>query len=54
VETGTFRGDMMQALSPYFKSLYSIELAKTLYEKAVERFREQPHITILFGDSGKV
>lgn len=54
VETGTFRGDMMQAMSPYFKSLYSIELAKTLYEKAVERFREQAHITILFGDSGKV
>lgn len=54
VETGTFRGDMMHAMSESFEQLYSIELSEQLYRKAKERFEDRPHIQILQGDSGKV
>ena len=30
VETGTFRADMMVAMSPYFEQLYSVELSESL------------------------
>ncbi len=54
VETGTFRGDMMHALSDQFDQLYSIELSEQLFQKATERFRDRSHIEILQGDSGRV
>jgi len=54
VETGTFRGDMVEAQSKNFKQIFSIELGEDLWKKAVERFKLQDHITILQGDSGKV
>lgn len=54
VETGTFRGDMMHAMSGHFDQLFSIELSQMLFEKAKERFRDCPQVTILQGDSGQV
>lgn len=54
VETGTFRGNMVFAQQFQFDELYSIELDQTLFQRATERFRTQPHIRILQGDSGKV
>lgn len=54
VETGTYRGDMMQAEKYHFSKLYSIELSKELWQAAVERFKNDSHITILNGDSGKL
>jgi hypothetical protein len=54
VETGTFRGDMMHAMADHFDQLFSIELSEPLYQKAKERFRDRPKITILQGDSGRV
>jgi hypothetical protein len=54
VETGTYRGDMIQAQLPNFKELYSIELNVPLWEAAKERFRNNPNVKLLQGDSGKV
>ncbi|MEP4076552.1 hypothetical protein [Haloferula sp.] len=54
VETGTFKGDMIQAMRGDFRKLYSIELADHFHEAAVERFQSDPSIEILHGDSGKV
>lgn len=54
VETGTYRGDMVQAMSRTFRCLYSIELSRELYEAAVRRFAGRRNITILQGDSGQV
>lgn len=54
VETGTFRGDMMEAQKHNFKQLYSVELAKGLWEKAVQRFRNDSNIKLLQGDSAVV
>lgn len=52
VETGTFRGDMVEAMKPRFERLYSIELSESLFEQARERFRGDERITIIHGDSG--
>ena len=53
IESGTFRGDMMQAMSNHFDKLYSIELSEMLFQKAKERFAGSRHIEILQGDSGQ-
>ncbi|MFC7335797.1 hypothetical protein ACFQY0_01305 [Haloferula chungangensis] len=54
IETGTFKGDMIQAMRKDFRKLYSIELADHFYEAAVKRFGGDSSIEILHGDSGKV
>lgn len=52
VETGTYEGDMVKACLPSFSKIYSIELDKTLFEKAVNTFRSKSNVKILNGDSG--
>lgn len=54
IETGTSYGDMIEAQKKTFDRLYSIELGKDLWKKAVKRFRQDANVTILQGDSGKV
>jgi hypothetical protein len=54
VETGTFRGDMLEAQKNNFDQLYSIELNKDFWETAKKRFKNDTHITLLQGDSGAV
>jgi hypothetical protein len=51
VETGTYFGDMIYAQMDYFESIYSIELSKIFYDKAVKRFRKYKKIHLLYGDS---
>lgn len=51
VETGTYRGETINALKNSFDSLYSIELSSDLYDKAKARFNRYPHIKIYNGDS---
>ena len=52
VETGTFYGDMIEAMKHNFDYIFSIELSKELYEKAKERFQDEDHIELINGDSG--
>jgi hypothetical protein len=52
VETGTFYGDMIEAMKHCFDGIYSIELSKALYEKAATRFSAEKNIEIIHGDSG--
>ena len=54
VETGTYRGDMLEAQKNNFTKLYSVELGKVLWEEAVQRFKNDTHITLLQGDSAVV
>jgi hypothetical protein len=54
IETGTFRGDAIQANLEVFPRIYSIELSVPFHRAAVRRFRPHPHVQILQGDSGKV
>lgn len=52
IETGTFRGDMVDALVPVAARIVSIELDDRLYAAARKRFAGQPHVELLLGDSG--
>ena len=51
VETGTFKGDTVANLEPYFDELISIELSESLWADAVKRFKNHPHVQILKGNS---
>lgn len=52
VETGTYMGDMVAAMKPYFDTIYSIELGKELFDRACERFSQDAHVELIHGDSG--
>jgi hypothetical protein len=54
VETGTFKGDTIEAERNVFEQIISVELGRDLYEKAVKRFKKYDHISLYHGDSGKV
>jgi hypothetical protein len=51
VETGTFKGDMVDALAPIARRIVSIELDDQLYAAARRRFAGQRHIELVHGDS---
>jgi hypothetical protein len=51
VETGTYYGDMVQAMKGYFDQVYSIELSEELYGKAKKRFNRSKNIKLICGDS---
>jgi hypothetical protein len=53
VETGTFRGEMLDAVGDLFHRMYSIELSTELYAKAREKFRGRRDIELIQGDSGE-
>lgn len=52
VETGTYTGHMVYAMLNKFQELYSVELDKTLYEKAKRNFAGYRRVHIMQGDSG--
>ena len=52
IETGTYYGDMVEAMKNYFDRIYSIELSNELYEQAKRRFADDDRIKIIHGDSG--
>jgi hypothetical protein len=53
VETGTYHGRMIGALFGVFDKAFSIELSVPLYERAKDRFRDNPHVELIQGDSGQ-
>jgi hypothetical protein len=54
VETGTYKGEMVEAQKSNYKKVFSIELGTDLYEQAKRRFKNDANVTLLQGDSGKV
>jgi hypothetical protein len=52
VETGTFYGDMIEAMKNIFDKIYSIELSQELFERAKKRFKNQKQVELIQGDSG--
>jgi len=52
VETGTFYGDTLAAVRDDFERVVSIELQPRLARRARRRFRDDPGVTIVEGDSG--
>lgn len=53
IETGTFKGEMIDATKKNFSKIYSIELDKILYKNAIKKFSKFSHISIIHGDSSK-
>ena len=53
IETGTFKGEMVAAQKNNFEQIYSIELSEQLYKDAALLFKNDKHISIIHGDSGK-
>lgn len=51
IETGTYLGDMVYAVSKEFDRIVSIELSENLYRKALRRFAKNKNIHIYHGDS---
>jgi hypothetical protein len=54
VETGTYFGDMVEATLNDFTAIYSIELSKLLYKKAVKKFKLHNKVNLLQGDSAQI
>jgi len=54
VETGTFKGDTVEAMRKEFRKVYSIELAEKFYQDAKKRFAGVANVDLRQGDSGKV
>lgn len=53
VETGTYMGDMVYAMQPHFKKLYSIELSEKFFAAAKKRFQNASNVSIVQGDSAE-
>jgi hypothetical protein len=53
VETGTYFGDMVDAMKERFERVYSIELSAELFRRAAARFRDERNVTLIQGDSGQ-
>lgn len=54
VETGTYMGEMVDALRESFQKVYSIELSEQFARRARAYFRHCRNVIILQGDSGEV
>lgn len=53
VETGTYKGYMIDAVKNIIPEIYSIEIDNFLANKAAERFKRFKNISIINGDSSK-
>jgi len=53
VETGTYFGDMVEAMKDCFVRICSIELDQHFFQEAKKRFVSAEHIEIIHGDSGE-
>lgn len=55
VETGSFHGDgIAAAVRAGFRNIISIELSPYFVKESMERFKGNPEITIIQGDSAKI
>jgi len=54
VETGTYMGGTIEATKTDFDEIWSIELDERLHDEVAKRYRADPRIHCLQGDSGTV
>jgi hypothetical protein len=54
VETGTYLGDMVQAMKRRFDKVFTIELSPDYAARARRRFASSPNVTVLEGSSDSV
>jgi hypothetical protein len=51
IETGTFTGEMVAAMRPYFDRIVSVEMSPKIYQAATRRFAGDSRVTLVLGDS---
>jgi hypothetical protein len=51
VETGTYKGEMIDTMIRRFDKIYSVELSDTLYAAAVKKYGDNKHVKLFHGDS---
>ncbi|MDF1756305.1 MAG: hypothetical protein P1U89_26185 [Verrucomicrobiales bacterium] len=54
VETGTYLGDMVDAMKGRFSAVHTIELDDELFKAAKKRFKNDANVNLYHGDSGVV
>ena len=54
VETGTFKGDTIAAMSAFFDRLITVEFSESLWTDAVKRFKSRGNIEVYLGKSPEV
>jgi hypothetical protein len=54
IETGTYRGLTARALAPVFGSVVTIELSRSLHERAARALGDLPNVEAIQGDSRQV
>lgn len=52
IETGTYKGAMLDSCKNLFDKLYSIELDKKLFEEAKAKYKDEQKVININGDSG--
>jgi len=53
VETGTYLGDMVEAMKASFDKIYSIEISQDFFNRTKKRFKSEEKLKLIWGDSGK-
>jgi hypothetical protein len=51
IETGTYEGEMVEAMLPVFRQIHSVELHPALFATARNKFKKHAHVKIWHGDS---
>ena len=51
VETGTYKGDSIELIKPYFKRFYSVELSEYYFNVSKDRFADDPMVRIIRGNA---
>lgn len=54
IETGTYLGDTINNMLPYFDKIYSIELSPYYAEISQNRFKNDSNVIIINGDSSEI
>lgn len=54
VETGTFKGDTVASMTPFFDRLITVEFSEPLWKKGVARFKNESKVEVLLGNSPEV
>jgi hypothetical protein len=54
IETGTYMGEMVKAMAPYFKKILTIELSKEIHQETSKKLSHLHNVSFLQGDSTDV
>lgn len=54
IETGTYVGETVRSIQPYFEKVHTIEISEYLYNRFFQEHPDYGNVTVHLGDSSKV